>query len=249
MKKLLITLIVSTSLSVSSLAVAGGPKEEGKHPFSQLDLSESQRQDIALIMRDLRGDNSLFRGERHHHRTNMRELMSMQSWDEEKAEAIIRQGLENSHQLEINRAKAKHLAYQVLTEDQRAELKQMYQSGPKNKDRGEYFKQFGKNMNLSEEQQSQIKQLWDTQHSQLAALKPQMMLHKQAERELIAAEEFDEQAYLALHQENIDTQVQMQLIRQKTRFDMMQILTPEQKKSMKQEFKQKFKERFSHRKS
>jgi len=90
------------------------------------------------------------------------------------------------------------------------------------------MKRMIKVLSLSEEQQVQIKAIKMQTKDQSETLRDSMKQFKGAEKQLLQAETFDEQAYIALHTAYQQTFAEMALTRTKTKHAIFNILTTEQ---------------------
>lgn len=90
------------------------------------------------------------------------------------------------------------------------------------------MKRMTKALSLTESQQTQIKAIKTQAKEQHDVLRESMKKFKEAEKPLLQAETFDEQAYVALHTSYQDTFAQMALTRAKTKHAIFNVLTAEQ---------------------
>jgi len=90
------------------------------------------------------------------------------------------------------------------------------------------IKQMIKLLSLSEEQQASIKAIKMHTKEQSGTLRDSMKQFKGAEKQLLQAEKFDEQAYIALHSEYQQTFAEMALTRAKSKHAVFNVLTVEQ---------------------
>ena len=85
-----------------------------------------------------------------------------------------------------------------------------------------------KKLNLTEDQQAQIKILQAENQAQHLALKPAMQAFREQVKALESAESFDEQAFIALQASNQDVFAAKALLKIKHKFAMKNVLTEEQ---------------------
>lgn len=90
------------------------------------------------------------------------------------------------------------------------------------------MKRMIKALSLTEEQQAQIKAIKEQEKEQSSTLKDSIKRFKEAEKLLIQAESFDEQAYVALHLANQQVLADLGLIRAKSKNAIFNVLNPEQ---------------------
>jgi len=108
------------------------------------------------------------------------------------------------------------------------------------------MKRMIKVLSLSQEQQIQIKAIKMQAKDQSGTLRDSMRQFKGAEKQLIQAETFDEEAFIALQTVYQQTFAEMALTRTKTKHAIFNILTTEQKEkwsTLKEQHKGKRKER------
>lgn len=101
------------------------------------------------------------------------------------------------------------------------------------------MKRMIKELSLTETQQVQIKALKAQAKEQYAAFRESMKKFKSAEKVLIQAELFDEQAYTALHAAYQNTFAQMALTRAQTKHAIFNVLTTQQQEQWQAKMKQR----------
>lgn len=149
--KKIATIILATTLSVAGLsyAVAGNNQNmkgnqdcamysEGgmnkhhgkKHKrmgFSQLDLSDEQKQQMKSIRSSAKANKKQLKSdsERLAHQASMQALMHSETFDEEQAKALIseQQAQKNAKKLEV--LKVRHQMFQVLTDEQKIQYTEL----------------------------------------------------------------------------------------------------------------------------
>mgnify|MGYP001139088209 CR=1 FL=1 len=259
-KKLIFRPVIAIStaaciaLASSSVAMAKPkPGERGDnflHVVEKLDLSEQQKLSVKAIMQQTREDNSVFVGEKQEIKLQMRDLMTMPSWDAETAGQIISAQMEQGKGIELNRAEAKHQVYQLLNDEQKAKLGEMSEQRAlddenkargKDKARGEN-KARGKNhrkmqarlakaLSLSDDQKAE----WKTLQQETRALKqsfaPVMHAHHEQVRAIVQAERFDASAWQAVQEAFAEQLIAHRVDMAEIKFNSMAILSDEQKQS------------------
>lgn len=105
------------------------------------------------------------------------------------------------------------------------------------------MKRMAKMLELSEQQQAQIKTIKEQAKDQNEILRDSMKKFRESEKALIQAEEFDEQAFLALQLVNQQIFSDMALNRAKTKHALFNVLTTEQQEKWQNKMKKR-KERF-----
>lgn len=205
--------------------------------FKALDLTDVQKQDIAEILRQTKQDNSIYKGEKQALRQQMRALMSAEVWDQALAEDLISQQVSQSTDLSLNRAAARHQAFNVLTSEQQvAFLEQRGErAGKKVKGkRGKHNEQANitrmqKRLGLSEQQILAFEQIQVQHQADTQALKASLKEAKTTENTLVYASEFDQQAWSELHQDVEQNKIAFGVERLHFRYQVLTILNDEQK--------------------
>jgi protein CpxP len=93
-----------------------------------------------------------------------------------------------------------------------------------------------KQLDLTAEQKTKIEEMRQANREEMkndreAKRAEKQAMHKQ-EQQLVMASDFDEQAAQDLAKQMVDTQAEQRVERLKNRFDMMSVLTPEQKEKL-----------------
>jgi Spy/CpxP family protein refolding chaperone len=204
-----------------------------KAMFAQLALTDEQKQDIELILRQTRGNNMALRADKNLKREQLSALMSLAQWDDALAQQLVEEQEASKVQAQLNRALARNKAYQVLTDEQKAKLGQSIAQGDRSgkakrskKDKGE--KRMAKVLGLSDAQKAELTTMRETWRVQNESLRAQIKEYRSAERALIHSENFDEQAWLALNQSIQPTLQALQVNQLHARFDMQSVLDDEQ---------------------
>ncbi|GEM_PF-4709800 len=230
MKKTIVLTLVILGLAAPTAVLATSMTDNKRmRIFAGLDLSNEQKQDIREIMRQMRQDNAIYAGEKQDTHNQMQQLMSLPEWDEAVAEQLLSTSIDTRLVLETNRAFARHQVANLLDEDQLTEIESRWNDGEMRDRREHMERKMARRLNLTDEQQSQAADIMSRQKALLAAYEDQLKEHRMAEKALIRADEFDRDAYVALNDAFKQTQLEIALLRAKTRYDMAQILTDEQR--------------------
>lgn len=110
----------------------GGKHHKGKgknkqQGFQKLNLTDQQKQEMKTIMTSQKAQNKNRKtdAERLAQRAEMQALMSAETFDEEKAKALISNQQSKNSERRLANMKAKHEMYQLLTDEQKAEFAEM----------------------------------------------------------------------------------------------------------------------------
>lgn len=109
-----------------------------------------------------------------------------------------------------------------------------HKQGARGDEMQRHMRQVMSKLDLSNEQQEQIKAIQVSRKEQMKSLKVDFSEHRQRIAELIKAPEFDEVAFTNIQAKMADNKMQLSLITAKSMHQMYQVLTPEQR----QEFEQ-----------
>lgn len=247
LKKVILFTLAST-LAFSAIA---NPHHGGKHQlkeiFAQLDLTDEQRQDLRQYMREGRQDSSTFRQDMRYLSNQLKALVHSDVWNEEAVRNIIQQRQELHVQQSLTKATKQHQVWQTLTPEQQAkfdELKQLKRADRRSKE-DRKNKRF-ENLALTDEQQSQIDEIKAASAETRKVFKAQIKALKQAEKALIRADEFDQQAWLALQAEYKEQMQQMGLARAQSKYQIWNLLSSQQQELMEQKH-QKGKRKHHHK--
>tara|TARA_R110001583_G_scaffold7720_9_gene37948 strand:+ start:36730 stop:37293 length:564 start_codon:yes stop_codon:yes gene_type:complete len=101
-------------------------KHQGKHQqnmeFAKLDLTDTQKQAMRDIMKAMKDSNKSSKASHH---TEMKALMSNETFNAEKATELISQQQVQKAEKRLAMMKAKHDMYQLLTDDQKAKYDEL----------------------------------------------------------------------------------------------------------------------------
>lgn len=243
MKQQLLTIatIACISLAIIPTAMAKNSQHVGPmHAFSLLALSEQQKQEIRDIYTTNRENNSVFAGEKKAVKQQMNSLMNMPTWDEAAARSIITSQIEQGKSIALNHAKARHSAYNVLDDAQKASLSALnsdstnesIQRKSKNKrlkNRNNGAQRLSKALVLSDEQVAQISAIDKDTAAQMQTLKESSNEQRTQMRAIIHANSFNDEAWLALHEKSLNNTLNYKLIKAKAKYDKRAILNDAQK--------------------
>ena len=256
MKKLLLSSVfismIGGGLFVGTSSVLAQEGRKGPaRIFYNLDLSDTQKQDISQIMRDTKENNRVYKGEMEALKQELDLLLALPEWDAQRAELIVRARINSSQQLQLNMAEAKHSAFQILNEDQQQEFISRTSSrweGEKTKRSEKRLLRMQKRLGLSEEQIAEAEAIIEQQRDSLEAYKSEAKAHRASERALITTEDFDAEAYTELNEAIAESRVAAGLIKLKARYDLAQLLTDEQRAKAEAD-REKMKERLRNKRS
>ena len=259
---LLIAVPLLTTLTVSS-ALAKGPHGGSSHDpvramFKGLDLTDAQKEQLHTIRKQAQDNRVLYRGEREEGQALMEQAKELVTWDEVQMRSLIESKIANRQASKLAQAETKHAMFAVLTEAQQAQLAEKHEDRRADKSpearEAKQLKRLLKMANRVDATDAQIDELktLHTQHlAAMSALKASAMAHKEAERALIHADEFDVAQWNELQADFTDTAVNIGLQKAQHRYAMNQVFTEDQQaqlQTMKQKMQKKMKRKMKQKK-
>ncbi|GBL03782.1 Spy/CpxP family protein refolding chaperone [Glaciecola sp. KUL10] len=234
MQKLLATLTIVSLITFAPITLAqkSGHKKS-QEIFSQLSLSDAQKEQIKTIRQNSREEKKIYREERKAVKEAFKALMKAEIWDENAVNAAVTTQTIASKQLRLIEANAKHSVYQVLTDEQKAELDELIANRPERPSRLEKLNKKMQKLNLSDEQTTAITALISSHEAEVATYQADKAAAKAAQRALITAESFDQSAWSQLFDDNLETMIAAKVSSAKFKFDLKNILTKKQLKRLK----------------
>ncbi|QBY04621.1 periplasmic heavy metal sensor [Thalassotalea sp. HSM 43] len=153
-KKTVIVSLLCMFVSVTAIAKPHNGQHRGMELgrfVEKLDLSEQQRTDIKAIQADAKQRYKALKDEQGESASGeqLAELMKQETFDQGKFEQLYDEKSAKKKQVALIRAQSMHQMYQLLNEQQRAELEQMMQ---KHKEKRKMRKQKHKQKRDSAEQ-------------------------------------------------------------------------------------------------
>lgn len=246
-KTTLTPIAVCLSLAIAAPAMAEKgqhKKHDGKHRvFKGLSLTDTQKQDIRLVLKQSRADRSASITDDKALRTELRSIVQSTEWDQAAVESVISQHQAQFQEKALKRASNQHQVWNLLTESQQAELTAKLEtrkdklkemgSGDRRKGKGDKRNRKGqgdrlKHMDLSAEQLAAVESIKSSSKASSADIKGSLKAYKQAERALIHSSDFNEQAWKALNAQYQADFMLMAVQGVKTKNEIWNVMTPEQ---------------------
>ena len=139
--------------------------------------------------------------------------MQMSTWDEAAAQQFIDDALEQREEVALNKAEAKNAIFNILTDEQVAKMEQRISKRAENRSDRKARKdmrlgRMKKALELTDAQVAELALIAESRSEAMSEFKGTGKEHKQAERELIQSENFDEQAWRDLYQSASEKQSQ-----------------------------------------
>lgn len=221
-------LVLSLSiLFVSSSIAKPGQHQDLRKVLNQLELTTEQRQDVRQLMREGRDEKRLFRQDIRDVAQQLRTQIQSEDFDQTAVKTVLQQKSDLMTQLALTRAVKKHQVWQLLSEPQKAKFNDIVAQRQDRQSRKSSKPGFRK-LGLSDEQKAKIEQIKAENAEVKAAAKAQRKALKEAQRTLIQAEEFDQEAWQTLLTEYQPQLIENGIIRAQTRHQIWSLLTEEQ---------------------
>ena len=167
--------------------------------FSQLDLSFAQKQDLRQYMRQAREQMQLQRQDVKLFRQQLQDAIRHDSFDQDAVEALIDAQHMLMTDLAMTRAIHKHYAWHVLEPSQREQFRTLM-SRETSVDVNKRLEEVLNKLALTEQQQDQISESTAVLAQGFAQFRALREARRDAELSVIAAGQFDQDAWLAVHQ-------------------------------------------------
>lgn len=246
MKKLTLPLIIASSIVLASVSVQADARDvRGERPhhakqlmreFKGLDLSQQQRQEIRQIVKDTRENNRVYEVSKKTRKSQMKTLMNMPAWDNDSAEAIVREQIEQQQPIRLNGAMARHQVYQLLTPEQKQKLsnkaKEVKNKLSQGKRSDKVAGRLAKALELTDEQVTQFDALRKQTRENAMAFASTSKQHRESLRALVRADKFDSASYAKLQASFSDQLVEQRVKQLELRYRMKNLLSEEQQKKM-----------------
>jgi protein CpxP len=234
-KKIIAPLTLSLSLLLSA-TVLSSPMEHRDHGMrqilSQLDLSQSQRQDIRQLFKEGHADQQLFREDKHQFRQQLHSLIKRSDWDEAAVASLLKSQQQQKILLDLQRATSKHKLWLLLSPEQQDKLSSLLaQNQPKERPQAEGFTLLSK-LALSAEQRTQIAELENKMQQTRASQASVHQTFAAAERALLTKTEFDQAAWQSLQQTLHSEMLSSAVASAHTRNQIWNLLNDEQQQQM-----------------
>lgn len=128
-----LSMALPLSLAVNAKGMEGMHGHRGgmNNIYSQLDLTEAQKQDVSTIMQQAKGsvDRQSRQALRKTHLAERSALMNAEQFDEDKARAMINNHQQQMIEQHVEMLKVQHQMFQVLTPEQRTKFEQLMSQG------------------------------------------------------------------------------------------------------------------------
>ncbi|WP_022943205.1 Spy/CpxP family protein refolding chaperone [Psychromonas hadalis] len=109
----------------SGQSMGNGAMKHRGMGFAQLDLTDVQKQEMQAIMAFSKGKNRMSDADRATRQAEMQALMYSETFDEQKAKALISQKQSKHSERKLAMLKNKHQMFQLLTDEQKTQYSEL----------------------------------------------------------------------------------------------------------------------------
>lgn len=246
LKKIVVAIAVCSTLVFTAQGLAKAGHGHNKHAmkkmFSQLSITDTQKQDLKEIFKQSREDKGLLKTDMKAFQQSLNALVQTNDWDQAAVEALLSEKQTQSTGSSLQQAQNKHAIWNILDDEQRAEFTNLMsqkkeRAKGKKSDKREKHKQKweskkAEKLGLDTEQTAHIDSIKAQTKEDMSVLREKLKAFKQAEKALIASETFDASAWQILREEYQADFVAVGLLKEKSRHDVWNILSEEQQTTM-----------------
>ncbi|MGS2718965.1 Spy/CpxP family protein refolding chaperone [Paraglaciecola aestuariivivens] len=229
-----IALCLVLAFSAPSFAHKG--KEQNhqsmRRMFSELDLSDAQKQDIRQLRKQNKADKGLMKQDAKLLNESLRSLVQADQWQATEVANVIAEQQKLFAQKALQQATNKHQVWLLLTTEQQAQLAQQMTDKKTNKKakKAKKRKQHKrmKALDLTDQQVSELAAIREASQAEMQPVQAKIKEFKQSERQLIHSAEFSQAAWQSLWQQYQDDFTTAKMLKTKVKHDSWNLLTPEQ---------------------
>lgn len=234
-----IAICLSLAIAAPALAKKGHPQNNDgmRQILSELSLTDTQKQDIKQILKQTQEDRGVFKADNSSLKTELRSLIHSSEWDQTAVENSIIKSQALNQEKALQRASNKNQVWNLLTETQQAEFVTQMETrkakrekmNHEGKRKGKRHGQKLKGLNLTEEQLIAVQSIKTAAKAGSEEIRAKLKSFNQAEHTLVQSADFNTETWLALNNKYQDDFLTMSVLSAKTKHDIWNLLTAEQK--------------------
>jgi Spy/CpxP family protein refolding chaperone len=223
---------VSISLTFTSSSFAGSDHHPRKNEFrqilKQLDLSQTQVQDVRQLMKQGHEDKSVYRLDMRGISSQLKTLIQNTAWDQQAIETVLLQRMDLIAQIGWQKATKKNQVWQLLTSQQQSELVLLV--GNRDKKIGKNGRSFKvlETLDLSDEQAAEIDLIKAEFKALTSDSKANLKEFRQAQHTLRRADRLEQGDWQALEAKYQDDKLAMAIAKTQVRHNIWNVLNTEQ---------------------
>ena len=232
--KILAPLAVSLSLAFAPTAFADKDhhprKNEMRQLLKQLDLTQTQVQDVRQLMKQGQDDKDVYRQDMREISKQLTALIQSSTWDQQAVEAVLLKHMNLTSQIGWQKASKKNQVWQLLTSQQQTEFAQLTSQakGKMKEGKGRKSSKFFNRLDLSDEQAAKIDIIKTDFNAQSSNFKAQHQAFRQAQQSLIQSANLNKSDWQALAVKYQDDKLAMALAKAQNRHNIWNVLNAEQ---------------------
>jgi Spy/CpxP family protein refolding chaperone len=223
------TIILLSLLSVSSIAAAH--QNEVRHGLKpllkQLDLTEVQKQDLRQLMKESKPEIELDGQDRKAFTLQIMQVVHAETFDQAAAKTLIENHQQLRAEKRLVKAQKQHRLFHTLTDVQQAKFVSLLEDR-EDRSRADRSRKMFKKLGLSDQQKASIKQIKVSNKANKNNAKETLQARRQAEFNIIKAEQFDSDAWQAIQDQYQQSDLQIGLQKAEIRNQVWNQLTDEQ---------------------
>lgn len=239
MKRLLFAFTISATLSLAAMSAAANERHSGersmKAHLAQLDLSMTQKMQIRRQLRDTRGELSVYREDFRKLLQDGNSLMASGNLQPSALSALLDQYQPTIKNMVKSRAKVKHIIWQILDSEQRANAEKLKQEKIANFSADKFESRLTtrlESMALTEAQQQPVMAALEELARRREKMRQQMADFLQQQQSIIHASEFDETQWQVVFDVHFPQFLSLASDMVAGRQSLRQLLTPEQQEKL-----------------
>lgn len=251
--KILAPLAVSISLAFASTSFAGSDhhghkKNELRQILKQLDLSQTQAQDVRQLMQQGHEDQSVYRLDMREIRSQLTSLVQNTEWDQQAVEAVLLRRLGLFAQMGWQKANKRKQVWQLLTPQQQFEFVQFIEQEDNRKGKQQESFKFLQNFDLSDQQTAEIEKIRANFENITAGFKAQHQEFRRAQQTLIMSDSLDAINWQALETKYQGDILAMAIAKAQSRHNVWNVLNTEQQTQWQEKTQRRHQQRHGHHK-
>jgi Spy/CpxP family protein refolding chaperone len=205
-------------------------KNEMRQLFKQLDLTQTQVQDVRQLMKQGHDDQDVIRQDMRQISKQLTALIQSSTWDQQAVETVLLQRINLTSQIGWQKASKKNQVWQLLTPEQQTEFARLTEQakGKTKEGKGRRASKFLDSLELSDEQAAKIELIKADSKAHSTDYKTLHQEFRQAQQSLIQSTSLSESDWQTLALKYQDDKLAMALAKAQSRHNIWNVLNAEQ---------------------